>query len=54
MLLKRKKNLSCILMSLFISASSAYSISAMAGDPYFATTVEATTAATALGYLKTN
>ena len=41
-------------MSLFISASSAYSISAMAGDPYFATTAEAKTAATALGYLKTN
>ena len=50
----KKKIVSAIAMALSLTCTEIYTNMAFAADPYFATTADATTAATSLGYTKTS
>ena len=50
----KKKIVSAIAIALSLTCTELYTNMAFAADPYFATTADATTAATSLGYTKTS
>ena len=50
----KKKIVSAIAIVLSLTCTELYTNMAFAADPYFATTAQATTAATSLGYTKTS